>query len=163
MRETSDLIFRMHGNTHTHKLGDILQLEILYWVTLLARWNRMLFMFPDNWFRGGNIITGSIKAYQIPGAVSICFSKKNALGTVVVIGKNHLIRFMIKFFNSLDKSIFCLCQMEELSEKVVKTFPLISWSFMTWTSKAMQCCFRFRQEFYNILFAVSHNPHLSPR
>ena len=65
----------------------------------------MLFMFAVYWFRGKKAISGSIRAYQMPGAVLICFSKQSIFGTVVATGKKkkHLIKLMIKLYNSSGK------------------------------------------------------------
>lgn len=63
----------------------------------------MLFMFAVYWFRGKKAISGSIRAYQMPGAILICFSKQSIFGTIVAMGKNHLIKFMIKLYNSSGK------------------------------------------------------------
>jgi len=44
-------------------------------------------MFAVYWFRGKKAISGSIRAYQMPGAVLICFSKQSIFGTIVAMGK----------------------------------------------------------------------------
>jgi hypothetical protein len=38
-------------------------------------------------FEGEKVISGSIRVYQMPGAVLICFSQKNTFGIVAAIGK----------------------------------------------------------------------------
>ena len=78
-------------------------------------------MFAVYWFRGKKAISGSIRAYQMPGAVLICFSKQSIFGTIVARGKNHLIKFMIKLYNSSGKkkSLCCLRQTEEIHGNVL--------------------------------------------
>lgn len=47
----------------------------------------MLFMFAVYWFRGENVISESIIAYQMPGAVLIHVSKESTFEAIAVIGK----------------------------------------------------------------------------
>lgn len=44
-------------------------------------------MIAVYWFRGEKVISESIIAYQMPGAVLIHFSKESTFGAIAVIGK----------------------------------------------------------------------------